>query len=493
MLAQVRGSVGTCATGEGLPVRGGRALCLGAAFLLGALPLGGAARAQAPPVQEQTRPGEGLEEAGAAARTGRSVPTLPDVAPGEEVTFQDVLQNPDDIDLNYRYAQTQVADGELRGAATTLERILLVAPELARVRLLYAVVLFRLDNLDESEREFRIVSRLPMPDSLREEVDAYLEQIARRRRVTRMNASLALGMQWDSNRNAGPDGDEVLFLGTPFDLVSGQAAADWSGVGIAGFGIEHDLGYDEGHALLGSAQIYGQKQINQGDLDLMAISAQGGGLWRSEWVDLRPTVFGSYLNLGGESYVNTVGLGVQGYRRLSSDFDVNGIVRADYEWFQPLDRSPITNQRTGFRFEAGLGAGWNATPRLRFDLGLGVIDKFARVGFYAYTGPFAVLSSTYLLGRGQFLISSFSYEHDFYDDPDPLVAPGRTRHDGLARGRLVYGVPLGILSALFEVPRSIGQTIFSVNGEYLNVQSNIRNYQYQNWRVSMLFTRNFDL
>lgn len=444
-----------------------------------------------PAVQEQQRPGEAAEDAADAARMGQEAARLRELGPDERVTYADVLRNPDDVELNYRYAQTQVAEGDLRGAASTLERILLVSPDLARVRLLYAVVLFRLDNLNESEREFRIVSQLPMPESLREEVDDYLDQIALRRRATRFNGSVAMGMQWDSNRNAGPDGDDVLFLDTPFDLVEGQAAADWSGIGIAGLSVEHDLGYDAGHALFGGARVYGQKQINETDLDLMALSGSAGALYRTRFADLRPAVFGNYINLGGDSYVSTVGAGMQAYRRWSERFDSSLLARADYEFFESLPDSPITDQRTGFRYEVGAGSGWNLSPRVRLDASAGWLRKYARVDFYAYEGPFATLSATWVLGQGQFLIGGVAYEHDGYDGPDPFVSP-RTRSDNLYRGRVVYGAPLGFLLQFLQLPRAVRDTLLSVSGEYLDVQSNLPNYEYDNWRVSMLFTKSFE-
>ncbi len=131
-----------------------------------------AAQSQVPAVQEQQRPAQGLRETERAERAFKAAEELRPLEAGERVTYADVLQHPDDVELNYLYAQSQVESGDLRGAAATLERILLLAPDLARVRLLYAVVLFRLDNLNEAEREFRTVSELPMPDSLREEVDS---------------------------------------------------------------------------------------------------------------------------------------------------------------------------------------------------------------------------------------------------------------------------------------------------------------------------------
>jgi len=45
------------------------------------------------------------------------------------------LEDPDNIMLNFRYAQTQIKNNNLLGAAGTLERILLVNPNLSKVRL----------------------------------------------------------------------------------------------------------------------------------------------------------------------------------------------------------------------------------------------------------------------------------------------------------------------------------------------------------------------
>src|SRR5262245_18416589 len=78
---------------------------------------------------------------------------------GEDVTWEQVMARPDDLDLNYRFAQTQVRQGNLKGAAGTLERMLLVNPNLPKIRLFYALVLFRLGDLNESERELRILKK----------------------------------------------------------------------------------------------------------------------------------------------------------------------------------------------------------------------------------------------------------------------------------------------------------------------------------------------
>jgi hypothetical protein len=466
-----------------------RIAALAAGLVLAASAAG--AQPNVPPPQEQDRPAEGLEAAERARRAAGAAERLRPLGPGDRVTYADVLKNPDDVELNYLYAQTQVAAGELRGAASTLERILLVDPNLARVRLLYAVVLFRLDNLSEAEREFQTVSQLPMPENLRQEVDRYLAEIEIRKRATRYSASLGGGMQWDSNRNAGPLGDDVLFFDLPFTLVEGQAEADWSGVMLGSLRAQHDLGYDEGHLLTGALQLYGQKQINQPDLDLGSVSGEAGGLYRTPWFDVQPVAFGSYLNLAGESYVSAAGGGFRVFRRFSQRFEVSTRFRGAYEFFEPLERSPITEERQGPRFEAGLGAAYNPLPTLRIDANATYMNKQADVDYYTYQGPLAALSATYLLGSGQFLLGSFLYEWDSYEGPEPTIS-FRTRRDSNYLGRLTYGAPLGFLLGFLSPPKALRDTVFTVNGEYLYVDSNIENYAYDNWRVSLLFTKSFD-
>jgi hypothetical protein len=441
-------------------------------------------------VQEQQRPAQGIGNTERSERAAEASERLRPLEPGETVSYADILANPDDIDLNYRYAQSQVVAGELRGAASTLERILLIAPDLARVRLLYAVVLYRLDNLSEAEREFEAVSKLPMADTLRVEVDYYLEQIALRRKPTRYTATLGGGLQWDSNRNAGPEGGQILFLDTPFDLVLGRKQSDFSGVMLAALRAQHDLGYDAGHSLNGGLQVYGQKQVDVTDLDLMAIAGEAGGTYRTPWADVQPGIFATYLNLGGESYVSTIGTGVRANRRVTKDLDLFARFRFDYEFFEALDQSPITDQRTGARVQGVAGASWTPLPVLRFDAAVGAVHKAADQDFYAYTGPIAFLSGTWLLGRGQFLLSTFSFEYDGYEGPEPIISP-KTRRDEIYIGGLTYGAPLGFLMPFLPQSRAFRDTLITVNATYLNEQSTIENYEYDDLRFTVMYTKTF--
>jgi tetratricopeptide (TPR) repeat protein len=162
-----------------------------AAATVGALLCAPALWAQTGDTEEVSQQTTSAEQAGQAA--GQALDIL-ELDSGPPVTYADVLRNPDDIQLNLRFARAQVNEGNVRGAATTLERILLIDPNLAQVRLFYAVILYRLENLDEAEKELRTVAALDIPADVRAEVDRYLDRIALARRLTRFTASLSLGL-----------------------------------------------------------------------------------------------------------------------------------------------------------------------------------------------------------------------------------------------------------------------------------------------------------
>jgi predicted Zn-dependent protease len=179
---------------------------------------------------------EEQERAGAASQ---------EVLPAaDDISYADVLKDPDNIDLNFRYAKAQVARGNVRGAASTLERILLVTPDLPQVRLMYAIVLYRLDNIDEAEREFNALKELKMAGSLEAEIDRFLGAIKQRRQTTTARVQVSLGVKRDSNVNAGSRSGQALAAGLQFaPLGRAQKQDDFAAIGVVTADVTQDLGH----------------------------------------------------------------------------------------------------------------------------------------------------------------------------------------------------------------------------------------------------------
>jgi tetratricopeptide (TPR) repeat protein len=413
------------------------------------------------------------------------------------VTFEQVLKDPDNVELNFDYARTLVAQGDLKGASATLERMLLNNPELAQVRLFYAIVLYRLDSLDEAERELKQIVNLPMPDSLRKEIQSYLDRIGYRRKLTHYSASLSFGFSYDSNRNAAPRSGGVLFLDTPLEVSDNQREhSDKSFLSIGSFRVRHDLGFQEKHEVFGGVSIFRQDDLHLNDQNLQSYSINAGGTYKSDWVNVTVNPSHVRLRLADQSYYEATGGTFRLDKKATKEFDVYGEYYGVREHFRGITTSPSSVDRTGGRQEVHLGTTWTLSPVLQLNFEADVIRKNARQSYVAYDGYQLQGNLTYLMPQGQFFLFSASGELDIYDDPDLFVSAS-TRRDTIMRLRGTYGAPLGFFADLVSgdqgtLPDYIADITFTGALQWLDNASNLPNYDYSNLSAQFLVSKRWE-
>jgi Flp pilus assembly protein TadD len=140
--------------------------------------------------------------------TGQETTGQEDTPKGAEtVDYGDVLANPDDPDINFRYARRMIAEGQLNRAAAALERILILAPDADQIRLLYGIVLFRLGNTEEAARELEATASDNLSEADARAREQTLAAIRRTRREVQGSFGVTAGLHVDTNRNAFPPTD----------------------------------------------------------------------------------------------------------------------------------------------------------------------------------------------------------------------------------------------------------------------------------------------
>ncbi len=467
------------------------------------------------PIQARAQAGSASVPEAAVERSGDQADSLDDsieaandaallqlLDPQREITWEEVLADPDDVSLNFLWAQSQVRTGELRGAAATLERILLMRPELGGVRLLYAVVLFRLDSLAEAERELERLAEQPLSRRDLREVERYLDAIRRRQRRTNFAAAVTVGTQYDSNRNSSPSsGTSLAELGfggsVELDLGDESLADDDVGFfGLTELRVDHDLGTQEGHRVFAAISTYYSKQIEQTDFDLRSLSGEIGGLYRANGFDLMPRAYSSVLQIAEETLVHGSGLELVALREISPRLLVRGHVGVEYQDFDNTTTSLNAEERSGLRSELGIGLAYQLLPTHRVEVRASGIHKWAdgsatdrTSGVFGRIGPEVRLRHTWLLGRGQFLISGVTWGRDDYRRPDFRIDESRSRLDHRLRASLVYGAPVSFLVSPWVSSELLEGLLVSVQVDHYQQWSNIVNYQYDNTRVALMFTR----
>ena len=407
------------------------------------------------------------------------------------VGYADVLACPDDLDLSFRYALGQVEDGQLTSAAATLERILLLRPDFMRVRLLYAVVLYRLGSLPEAEQEFVRVGDAPGAESQKPQVDAYLERIRRERRLTRTSFALTGGTQHDTNRNSGPESNETLFGDVLFDLSGdGRKASDGGWFSAADLRVERDLGSQENHQLVANASYYHSQQDDLPSFDVQALHFELGLRQRRSAGEIYPRLVADVVDLSRETYLRSTGVELTAQRALAPRLELRGRGRLVHEDFDAIPETASASERSGLRTDVGATLGIALTASQRIELSAAAVRKAAKESYQAYQGYELGVSHLWLLPAGSFALAQLNASRDEYFDAQDAMSNSR-RRDFRARGRLTCGTPLGSWLG-GERFRALRGVIVSVNAELLLTDSNLPNYQFRNRRVGLSLSRRFD-
>jgi hypothetical protein len=410
---------------------------------------------------------------------------------GARVRFEDVLANPDDLELSFRYALGQVNDGQLTSAAATLERILLLRPDFMRVRMLYAVVLFRLGSFPEAEQEFVRVGEAPGGQSQKPQIDAYLERIRRERKVSRTSLAFSGGTQHDTNRNSGPESGETLFGDVRFDLTGdGRKTSDAGWFSVADLRHERDLGSQENRQLVAAASYFHSQQDDLPSFDLQALHFEVGLRQRRSGGEIHPRLVADVVDLSRESYLRSTGLELTALRALGPRLELRGRGRLVHEDFDAIPETATASERSGLRTDLGATLGIALSGSQRVELSLGAVRKAAKERHQAYEGWEVGASHLWLLPAGSYMLAQISAARDAYLDDQDVISTSR-RHDLRTRGRLTLGTPLAswLAGERFGALRGV---IVSVNGELLLTDSNLPNYQFRNRRVGITLSRRFD-
>lgn len=463
-------------------------------LLLAASPAALQAQTQLDTEAVDTDPAGTVEEAVTGLNALERARTALSEAPERDVTYAEVLADPDNIALNFAYAKSQVRQGRLKSAAATLERLLILEPNLHEVRLFYALVLIRLDSLDSAKRELQRLEKLEMEASLRAELEGLLAQIQDEQ--SRWNVSLltGLGANYDWNVNAVPKDRVRLAAGIPTTLDDADdRISDFSFTGFARWDVAYDLGMQARHELVGSLMYYLDDQVIHDPIDIGSLIADIGVRLRYPDLTITPRIATTALWLSREQYFSSYTVSIDAEYALPPDQTLFGGISYARERFYEITETTSGPDQNGPRidFTLGLETDFDQQNRLtvQYDAGYkrGVpLDENQL--YHSLT-----LTHLYLFEHGGFLNSSFELAQDREIRPDPADDPGNTRKDVSGKLRLTYGAPIGTLVDLDwldpRLERGLENTVASFTAEAYRNNSTIRNYRYWNRRAEVLLTR----
>ena len=195
-----------------------------------------------------------------------------------DAAFQEMLRRPADLDVLFKFAGLASQTGDLEGAISALERMLLINPDLPRVRLELGVLYYRLKSYEVARTYLEGVQKSAnVPTEVRARADQFLAQIVSQQRSSHFHGEVFLGLRYQSNANLGPATSSVRLFGQVANLnQSAVGGPDWGAVSTLQLRHTYDFGTQDRATLETQFTSYANRQFQLSTANVALIDLTTG-------------------------------------------------------------------------------------------------------------------------------------------------------------------------------------------------------------------------
>jgi hypothetical protein len=270
--------------------------------------------------------------------------------------FQAMQADPGNGDKALTFAKIAIESGDIEGALSALERLLIFNPDLPRIRVEIGILYYRLGSYEEARAYLKRVlddSKLAPEDRARAE--DFLSRTERGASNWQWRAAVTTGGRYQSNATFGPTTGLARLIGFDFGVSGlGQKRADWSFFGTYGGQVTYDPNVNDWvlpFVVEANLNGYGQKQFKREDLDLFYVQPDLGPRFRLDFISqgltVRPYGLMNYFTVQGNNFLITSGGGVNLNAPITDWFLLDINFESQDRHYTPNGLRPRIEDRTG--------------------------------------------------------------------------------------------------------------------------------------------------
>jgi len=297
--------------------------------------------------------------------------SLTELQAQRQALFKQILADPGNVALTLKYAELSSEAGDLEGAISALERILIVAPQVAEINYQLGILYMRLGSYGQASANFKAAMAAPdATPELKANASRYIAVADKQQVGDYIIGSFVPGVRYQTNANGGAMNDSILLNGIPFQLSqSAMADPDYNAYFAAVIHASHDL-QDQGDRLNLDANFYASKYEKHGELDTIAAEVQAGPVLDLGRIGMKGATLGIYgigsaVQLGGAPYLYVLGAGGVLTITPSDTTQLQTRFEYRYEDYQNSAQRPTASDLTGARMRVTQGAQVQANNWLR--------------------------------------------------------------------------------------------------------------------------------
>lgn len=397
--------------------------------------------------------------------------------------FQETLRQPANLDVLFRFANVATEHGDLEGAISALERMLLINPNLPRVRLELGVLYYRLASYEvaRSYLESSLKSQ-NLPDEVRLKGERLLAEIRNRQSPSHFSGEVFAGFRYQSNANLGPPTSSVRLFGQAANLnQSAVGTADWGFVASTVLRHTYDLGLQDRSVIETQVTGYANRQFQLSTANVSIAELTTGPRFQAfqgifEDVSLKPFGTFGYVWVNDQPYYGSFGAGLEAGVLLSNKLRNTSVFLWRVQDHDDTNYLPTNSIYSGAEYTLNTTFQYQANDKIML---------FFNGSLQRFMAESAVWQSYQLGGVG----GGFSFRFDdplfkspfpwslsfaanvqwwVYDAPDPVVDPSVNR----LQTDLILNIQL-------LVPFDERTNMLASVGRFVRA-SNVPNYQFVN-------------
>lgn len=400
-----------------------------------------------------------------------------------EAAFQEMLRKPADLEVLFKFATIATQTGDQEGAISALERMLLVNPDLPRVRLELGVLYYRLGSYEVARTYFEtVLASASLPPEVRSRTEQYLAEVEKRQSRSRFVGEVFGGVRYQSNANLGPPTSSVRLFGQTANLNdSAVGAPDWGAVSSGFVRHLYDIGTQDKAVLETQLTGYANRQFRVSAANVSIVDLTTGPRFQIfqgifEDVSLKPLVTGGYIWVNDVPYYGSFGSGGEAGVLLTERLRNTTNVLWRRLLYTDSSYLPTNSLFTGTEYSGNTTFQYLAAPALSF---------FANGNVQRYLTDNAPWQSYSLFGAGgsmQFRFADPLFRSELswsialavnlqwwnYDQPEAAIDPTTTRQQNDT-----------ILNLSLFVPFDERTTLTISGGRFVR-SANLPNYSFVN-------------
>lgn len=422
--------------------------------------------------------------ADAQTRPATTIAQSPADDAATRAAFEETLRKPNDPAVLLRYAELAVKAGNLEGAISALERLLLIEADQPRVNLELGVLYFRLGSYEAARGYLKNArdSTKASPE-IKQRADRMLAEVEDKTNKSDWSGEFLFGIRYSTNANSGPSGAIRSFGATTVPTPTVSSRPDFNVIGAAALRHRYDLGTQDNAEMETDLSLYGSRQfqVTQANVVLTEVTTGPRSRPFDGWADavsLKPFVTGRYLAVDNYTTYWAWGTGIE----VTSPITANSLAaltilgrRREF-----VNNPEVTNNSnsTGNEFAPTLEFRVTLTPALSLNFSTSATRYIALVASESYVeyGLNAALAWRFadpigINGRNWIVTLNANTARALYDQPDPTVDPSISRQQTDIGFGLTLGVPLD------------DRLTFVSQAGYARRDSDISNYAYEAFTV----------